>query len=159
MNTCTQCVLALLALVLPGALTAADQADPAQQEFILSAEEPGNEDTYTNAEIVPVPNGGTVFALRQDDTGPLSYSFSLTAVNLVDFLGTLSQTLYDEHDTASTIAHGERLTVWDVGAREHYIDVKADKLSLAAVLDLASLASNCNIFVENRTIIVDRCDN
>lgn len=46
-----------------------------------------------------------------------------------------------------------------MGAREHYIDVKADKLSLAAVLDLASLASNCNIFVENRTIIVDRCDN
>lgn len=140
-------------------LAAAESPDPLAGGITLSAEQPGNGSAYSGAEILPVPDhDGTVFALRAGTAGELHYRFSLTGVNLVSLLGTLSQTLYDEFDTAQIIRHGERLTVWDDTANLRYIDISVNDLTLTAVLDAASIASDCNLFVENRTIIVDQCD-
>ena len=151
--TPTYLVLAVgLATALPA--QAAEHDGTADRDIILDAEA----GPYTDAQILPVPDSGTVFALRADSTGEPLFRFSLDSVNLYNLLGTLSQTLYEPTDTAGIIRHGERLTVWDDSARDRYIDITVDELSLAQTLDLVSLASNCNIFVTNRTIVVDRCD-
>ena len=137
---------------------AAEPAATVEQEVILEAEPGPDGDAFADAEILPVPGGGTIFALRADSTSEPLYRFSLDSVNLYNLLGTLSQTLYDRNDTAATIRHGERLTIWDDSVRDRYIDISVDNLNLTATLDLVSLASNCNIFVTSRTIVVDQCD-
>lgn len=148
--------LALLTLLMSAAAPVAAQGD---REITLSAEpaEPGATN-YTNAEILPVPDSDTIFAMRETATSELLYQFNLEQVNLYNLLGTLSQTLYEATDTAARIRHGERLTTWDNDVRMRYIDIAVDKLTLQETLDRVSLAAGCNIFVTNRTIVVDRCD-
>ena len=155
-NPATRCAFLVALALLPVSNTLAAEDAAA---IVLSAEppEPG-QTNYTNAEILPVPDNDTVFSIRETDTSELLYRFNLEGVNLFNLLGTLSQTLYDKTDTAAMIRHGERLTIWDDSVRMRYIDVAVDKLNLTETLDIISLAANCNIFVTNRTIVVDRCD-
>lgn len=105
-----------------------------------------------------MPDNSTVFAKGRATDDNVLYSFALTAVNVASLLGTLSQTLNDAHDTAAIIKHGECLTLWDTSVQDRYIDIAVDKLSLDTTLAQVSVAANCNIFVTNRTIVVDRCN-
>jgi hypothetical protein len=159
--TFSRLLLSALLALLPAVALCAEPEMPGTREIVLStAAQPDADrnDAFTAAEILPVPGNGTVFALRANSTEEALYSFSLLAVNLVDLLGTLSQTLYDANDTAAIFSHGERLTVWDASASDRTIDITVDELTLEAALDLVSVASGCNIFITNRTIVVDRCE-
>jgi len=57
------------------------------------------------------------------------------------------------------IRYGERLTVLDDTAKLRNIDISVCDLTIPAVVDAVPIASGCNLYVENRTIIVDQCEN
>lgn len=120
----------------------------------------GNEDdSFANeAEILPVPGGGTVTAIfREPGKHPL-YSFSFDNVGLADLVGTLTQTLYPPDDSTMRRSHGEGLVIQDESAGAREFSISVENQALADVIDQIAIASGCNIFLERRTLVIDRCN-
>lgn len=141
----------------------------AAQEVILS-NGPDPLSPYSNADIMAVGNT-TIMALRKVDTGEPVYTFTLQNENLVQVLRVLASSLQPPGEiTASPLSPGNdsnentappakpMLNIQDGAAYVQKISFSASEADINEALDQASMASNCNIYIEGLIITVDRCE-
>jgi len=138
-------------------------------EIILSSEPTeANLQGYSNAVILPLPGGGSIMALRTADTGEAAYTFTLEDANLVAVLQALAESMTPPVEiTASpynTSIENDPLsisapTVSVKTALAYIISVsfRVADANINQVIDQAAIASGCNIYLDSRIIVVDRC--
>jgi hypothetical protein len=147
----------MLAALAPGYVLSQETAD---KPIILGrtpAEQAAGQPTevFQEAEILMLPGGQTLSALRKDTTADARYSFKISAVPLIDLLGALAGTLYTAPDYVQPAG---TLDVQDERANNRTVSMSVEKVTITEALDQAAIASGCNIYLENLTIIVDRCN-
>lgn len=138
-------------------------------EIILSSEPTAdNVQGYSNAVILPLPGGGSIMALRTDDTGEAAYTFTLEDANLVAVLQALAESMTPPVEITvspyATTAENDPLaiaapTVAIKTALAYILSVsfQVADASISEALDQAAIASGCNIYLDGQVIVVDRC--
>ena len=113
---------------------------------------------FTETDIIPLGAGGNVIALRGSNPGELFYRFKVTETSLIEILEALVLTIQpDEITIVGQPAIINELVIKDDLATAISISLEADNTTLEQTLDLAALASGCNIYQEDLQIILDRC--
>ena len=156
----------LLSLLIPVSLFSAETEDSG---VIILSSDPNadNPQGFNNAVILPIPGGGTVMALRSEQTGEPSYSFSLENASLVALLNILAQSMlppveitpspYEQVDYADSGLNAPTVSVRTAIAYVLEVSFEVSNASLLDTIDQAAIASDCNIYLDGQTIVVDRC--
>jgi len=113
---------------------------------------------FTETDIIPLGAGGNVIALRGSNPGELFYRFKVTETSLIEILEALVLTIQpDEITIVGQPAIINELVIKDDLATAISISLEADNTTLEQTLDLAAIASGCNIYQDDLQIILDRC--
>ncbi len=113
---------------------------------------------FTETDIISVGTGGSVIALRASGSSALFYRFKVTETSLIEILEALVLTIQpDEITIPGQPAKINELVIKDDLAETISISLEANNTTLEQTLDLAAIASGCNIYLEDLQIILDRC--
>ena len=147
-----------ICIALPGfAQDSTPDADHDPRIVTLTAQGQGDDPdqpVYSAAEILSVGASGTIMTQRRDLTEPAIYSFNLTDAPLPELLRVLALTLYRAPDF---ITPAGSVFISDGAANERIITIGVESLDITATLDQVAIAARCNIYLDDLTMVVDRC--
>ncbi len=153
----------LLSCIIPLTVLAAADDLTEDSAIILGArnnDEQANDTglVFMETDIISLGAGGSVIALHDSDSSALRYRFKVTETSLVEILEALVLTIQpDEVTIPGQPEKISELVIKDDLAEAISISMEANNTTLEQTLDLAAIASDCNIYREDEQIILDRC--
>ncbi len=138
--------------------SAADTQSPAI--VILGPETNDAEDIYRELDMLPIDSLHMLTTLRETDTSEPLYTFSVSDALLADVLKALAATLEQRISLPNSPEQPQSGTtrLMDYLANDIRVSAMINMADILAVLDQLAIASRCNIYLDNLTIIVDRCN-
>ena len=122
-------------------------------------EKPNQESAaFIATDIVPLPSGGNIIALIGGDSSEPVYRFNLVDTPLVEILDALVITFNAEDITVPGQPDiSANVVIKDLYAHSVTITTQVELTPIGDTIDHVAIASDCNIYLERKSIIVDLC--